>query len=74
MIEKIQMCIAFISSSGQWAAVTAEEAIEVDNEPFAILNSFCLFKIISKTDQVVTFGIVVQEILILNIETIVVLL
>ena len=44
LIVKIQMCIAFTSSSSCSATViTAEEAIKVDNEPLAFRNSFCLW-------------------------------
>ena len=42
---KIQLCIAFISSSNRLATVIREEAIEIDNKPFAFYNSFCLLKL-----------------------------
>ena len=45
IITKIQLCIGFVSSSSHLAAVITEEAIEVDNKPFASPNSFCLLKL-----------------------------
>ena len=43
MIAKVQMCIAFTSSSSRSAEVIiAEKAIEIDNKPFAFRLHFII--------------------------------